>query len=163
MQYDKLTILRKESLQPVEEQFGEGCAFTRYEAVTEEGGGKSVVRFYDIPPGKANYPLHYHESHEEVFYILSGAGVVITADGGREIRAGDLIVCPPTPGGAHRIVNTSAEVLSYLEFDAVAYPDIAHYPMTHTLGILYRDRAKNQFFSTASTVDYVKDVEGEDK
>ena len=32
--------------------------------------------FYEISPGKANYPYHYHTASTELFYIIGGEGVL---------------------------------------------------------------------------------------
>ena len=40
--------------------------------------GKLEVYFYTIPPGKVNFPYHYHTVNEEVFHIMSGQGTLRT-------------------------------------------------------------------------------------
>ena len=44
----------------------------KYEVRSPSEGNQTVVAFYTLPPGKSNYPFHYHTTNEEVFYIISG-------------------------------------------------------------------------------------------
>ncbi|MFW6305154.1 MAG: cupin domain-containing protein [Candidatus Saliniplasma sp.] len=153
--------MRKDEIEPVHVCFGDNHEFYRYEILF--GEGDSNVTIYELPSGKANYPYHYHESHEEIFYIIRGEGIVETEEGDKRVRSGDVIVCPPNPSGAHRIINTSEEErLVYIEFDTVSYPEVAHYPRTKTLGVLYEDMKRNQFFKEDSSVDYEYEVLDED-
>ena len=108
----------------------------KYEVASPNEGNQTVVAFYEIPPGKSNYPFHYHTTNEEVFYIISGAGVLETFDEKRPVKAGDIIVCPVGKNGAHKLTNTSeTENLVYLDVDTNNTPDIAYYPHSNKLGI----------------------------
>jgi len=108
----------------------------KYEVASPNEGNQTVVAFYTIPPGKSNYPFHYHTTNEEVFYIISGNGILETTDTKRPITAGDIVVCPVGEVGAHRITNSSeAENLVYLDVDTNNTPDIAYYPHSNKIGI----------------------------
>ncbi len=164
MHIDRLTIARMEEIPSEHKTFGEHDEFERFPMVSKTDGHRCSVCFYRLPPGKANFPYHYHEVNEEVFYIVSGSGVVLTAEGEKPIAAGDVIFCPPKPEGAHKIANTSpSEPLVYLEFDSADYPDVTHYPKTGTFGIVRRTSAGNEFYHSEPKVDYTRDVEIEEK
>jgi mannose-6-phosphate isomerase-like protein (cupin superfamily) len=45
------------------------------------------VSVYEVPPGKAAVPYHYHMRNEEVFFILSGKGLLKSPMGEREVTA----------------------------------------------------------------------------
>ena len=108
----------------------------KYEVASPNEGNQTVVAFYTLTPGKSNYPFHYHSTNEEVFYIISGNGVLETFDKKHPIKAGDIIVCPVGKEGAHKITNTSeTENLVYLDVDTNNTPDIAFYPHSNKLGI----------------------------
>lgn len=159
MKNDKTKIYDRESLKPVHKKFSEKDEFSRYEVVPADGESECSVDIYEIPPGKANYPYHYHESSEEIFYIISGEGIVETEEGDKKLKAGDVIVCPPSPSGAHRIKNISEkEKLVYIEFDTISYPEVAHYPKTNALAVLYAEAERNQFFKEDSKVSYEDEV-----
>jgi len=71
----------------------------KYEAASPNEGNQTVVAFYALPPGKSNYPFHYHTTNEEVFYIMSGEAALETPGGRLNITAGDVIVCPAGKDG----------------------------------------------------------------
>lgn len=112
------------------------------------------VAIYEIPPQKSNYPYHYHEKNEEVFYIISGEGIIETPEGNKNIKQGDVIVCPPSPESAHKLFNISkSENLIYVEFDTVNFPDITYYPHTNKVGIINSNN-NNLFFKQNTSTDY---------
>lgn len=118
------------------------------------GGGKNtLVSVYEIPPGKAAYPYHYHYKNEETFYILSGEGLLRTPEGERTVCAGELLFFPAGAEGAHKLTNSSpAEKLIYIDFDVVHDLDIAVYPDSEKLGVW--GMGINQLFPQGSQVDY---------
>jgi uncharacterized cupin superfamily protein len=108
----------------------------KYEVAGPKEGNQTVVAFYTIPPKKSNYPFHYHTTNEEVFYIISGNGILETSETTHTITAGDVIICPVGKNGAHRITNPSeTENLVYLDVDTNNTPDIAFYPHSNKIGI----------------------------
>ncbi len=78
-----------------------------------------------------------------------------TPDGGKEIRAGDVVVCPPHEKGAHKITNTSRmETLTCLdvgtacEADVCFYPDsgkLAAHSLGHYIGFFKKEDAVNYY------------------
>ncbi len=80
-----------------------------------------------IPPGKTNWPFHFHSAQWEFFLVRAGRGAVRSPDGETEIRAGDAFVLKP--GDAHQIRNPGGEDLVLLIVadnppgDTVGYPD----------------------------------------
>ena len=108
----------------------------KYEVTSPNEGNQTIVAFYRIPPGKSNYPFHYHTTNEEVFYVISGNGILETFDNKHPITAGDIIVCPVGKNGAHKITNASeTEDLIYLDVDTNNTPEIAYYPHSNKIGI----------------------------
>ena len=55
----------------------EGYGFYRRD-LTKVHEAESLVRVYEIPPGKSAYPYHYHLKNEETFFILKGEGLLRT-------------------------------------------------------------------------------------
>ena len=90
--------------------------------------GKLYVTFYTLMPGKTNYPYHHHSGMEEVYYIISGTGTLKTPDGEKTVTAGDVIVFPANPNGAHQLTNTSDDALVYLDIDTASSPEVVFYP-----------------------------------
>ena len=112
-----------------------------------------MVSFYEIPPGKSNYPYHYHLDQEEVFYIIGGTGIVKTPEGERPVKAGDLLFFPAGEAGAHKLTNThSAENLRYIDFDTIGAMDVAVYPDSKKVGVW--SPTLNKAFRLADKVPY---------
>lgn len=131
----------------------EGYAYYRRKFVPFGGANNTLVSVYEIPPGKAAYPYHYHHKNEETFYILSGEGILRTSDGERKVSAGDLLFFPAGPAGAHKLTNCSdTENLTYLDFDVVHDVDIAVYPDSDKIGIW--GMGINKIYPQTSAVDY---------
>jgi mannose-6-phosphate isomerase-like protein (cupin superfamily) len=64
-----------------------------------------------LPVGAATTP-HYHSQTEEIYYILSGCGLMTIDDHQQDVGVGDAIAIPP--GAIHTIVNTGQEELRFL-------------------------------------------------
>lgn len=64
-----------------------------------------------LPPGRAVTP-HHHQELEEIYYILSGRGVMSVGDEQREVGAGDAVYVPR--GYRHTLENTGDEPIRLL-------------------------------------------------
>jgi mannose-6-phosphate isomerase-like protein (cupin superfamily) len=73
-----------------------------------------------VPVGGAT-TAHYHRTTEELYYIVSGAGLMRVGEDEQDVRRGDCIVIPP--GAEHKLTNTGAEPLVLLCCCAPAYSD----------------------------------------
>ncbi len=112
-----------------------------------------VVNIFEIPPMKSAFPYHYHHNNEEIFYIISGHGILRTPDGERAVSAGDLLFFPANEKGAHKLTNSSAsENLVYIDFDTANEIDVTVYPDSGKVGIWGKD--VNQMYRTNDQVDY---------
>ncbi|MBA4409468.1 MAG: cupin [Odoribacter sp.] len=110
----------------------DGNEFTVKPVIPREDSNKCRVNFVEVEPGNYAFGYHYHEMNEEVFYIISGTGIVRTPKGEITVKAGDAITFPTGPEGAHVIRNGSdTENLVYIDFDAVNVPEIVHFPDTN--------------------------------
>lgn len=110
--------------------------YTEYPITPAGSSRRSIASFYSIPPGKSNYPYHYHLGQEELFYIISGSGELQSPEGPRPVQAGDVLFFPAGEEGTHKLTNTSeAEPLVYLDVDAIADVDVAVYPESDKLGV----------------------------
>jgi len=97
---------------------------------------KLGYRVTRVPPGKRAWPLHAHYVNEELFYVLTGNGVVRFGDDSYPIRKGDFIAAPPNPDEPHQIVNTTAQVLTYICVSTMLEPDVVTYPDSDKIGII---------------------------
>lgn len=121
--------------------------------VTEKDAGQCSVSVYEIPPGKAAYPYHYHTMNEETFYILGGTGRLTTPDGDRTVCKGDFLFFPAGEKGAHMLTNISdSEMLVYLDFDTENPIEVAFYPHTGKIGVWGKNI--DHVYKTADQTDY---------
>lgn len=151
---EKVTVTNVKDMRMERRAVGEAYAFERCDVVRGDGSHRCGVRVYSIPSGKANYPYHTHETHEEIFYVISGQGLLLTEDGERPISPGDVIACPPTPQGAHKISNPHDEPLVYIEFDAISFPEVTRYPLSGGTGLIFADRERNEFYMDGRRATY---------
>lgn len=108
---------------------GPGNEFTVKPVIPQAEITKCRVNFVEVEPGNQAYGYHYHEMSEEVFYIISGTGIVRTEKGDITVKAGDVITFPTGPEGAHVIRNGSeTEKLVYIDFDTAHIPEVVHLP-----------------------------------
>jgi len=132
------------------------CDHEAYEyykrALLPRGQAGCVAALYEIPPGKAAYPYHYHMKDEELFYILGGAGTLRTPQGERQVKAGDVLFFPANEHGAHKLTNTGTEPLIYLDFDIAHDIDVCFYPDSGKIGVW--GMGINQVYKTDDTVGY---------
>ena len=113
----------------------------------------TCVSIYEILPGKAAYPYHYHHKNEETFFILRGHGLLKTPEGEKNVSAGDLLFFPANCDGAHKLTNLSdTEDLVYLDVDVVHDLDVAVYPETGKLGVWGKNI--NRIWRQQDDVDY---------
>lgn len=64
-----------------------------------------------LPPGASTTP-HYHPQTEEIYYILTGQGLMRIETDTAEVGPGDAIAIPP--GRTHEITNTGSVPLVFL-------------------------------------------------
>lgn len=92
--------------------------------------------WYEVPPGRAVFPRHFHCANEESAFILEGEGTLRIGDETVPIRAGDYMTYPVGPKHAHQIVNTSQAPLRYLCFSTMGRAEVVGYPDSKKLGAM---------------------------
>ena len=150
----KVLVTKKDDVKAAHVGFHPAYEFDKRDVLPRDGGNQCAVTFYDIAPGKSNYPFHYHTASEEIFYIIAGEGVVETNEGAIPISAGSVVVCPVGEEGAHRITTPSgSEPLTYINIDVVPTVDMAVYPKTGKIGVFTRD-GFTKWYKTDGNVPY---------
>lgn len=96
-------------------------------------GGRLGVCHSRVPTGHTMCPFHYHELEDEVFFILSGRGILRYGDDVREVRAGDCVSCPAGTKTAHQLGNPFEEDLVYLAIGPHEPHEVCVYPDSHKL------------------------------
>ncbi|MEZ4454545.1 MAG: cupin domain-containing protein [Nannocystaceae bacterium] len=123
-------VVNLDEVPPTERLLGERWG-ARYRPMTPSmraRGGTLGVNWICLPPGRACVPFHAHQREDEVFWILSGAGILRYGDEVQRIRAGDCIACPAGTGVAHQIANDSDADLVYLAIGGYDRDEVCIYP-----------------------------------
>lgn len=142
-----------EDLPSKEKKKHEGYEHIRRDFIRWGEAEKMGVSLYEIPPKQSAYPYHYHHKNEELFYIISGKGVLKTPEGERPVQAGDLLFFPANEKGAHKLTNSSdTEKLVYLDVDVVHDLDVAVYPDSGKIGVWGKNI--NRIYHVDDDVDY---------
>jgi uncharacterized cupin superfamily protein len=112
---------------------------------------------WEIPPGEAAYPYHYHLAEEELIVVLSGRLRLRTPDGWASLDEGDVASFPVGEGGAHQLVNDGAEPARVLSLSTQSGSEICVYPDSGKLGA-FDDRPDGdglyKLFMLDDEVDY---------
>jgi uncharacterized cupin superfamily protein len=121
---------------------------------------------WEVPPGEAAYPYHFHYSDEELVVILSGRPTLRTTEGERELERGEALRFPVGEEGAHQILNRTEETTTFLAISSSGRPDIVVYPDSDKIGVgerLPRGGGLRGFFRRDDAVDYFEGESGPDE
>lgn len=115
----------------------EGFRCLRARLGRQAGTEKLGLSLFELPPGEAAYPYHWHLAEEELIIVLAGSPSLRTRDGWRELEAGDVLAFPVGDRGAHQLVNRTSETIRFLAFSN-QQPDIIIRPDSQTIGVAER-------------------------
>jgi uncharacterized cupin superfamily protein len=127
-----------------------------YELASELVG----VSLWEVPPGEAAYPYHFHYSDEEIVIVLSGRPSLRSPDGVRELEEGEALRFPLGEEGVHQILNQSDEPATFLAISSHGRPDVVVYPDSDKIGVgerLPEGGGLRTFFRRADGVTYWTD------
>jgi uncharacterized cupin superfamily protein len=96
------------------------------------GARRLGASLYELKPGGAVAPYHVHHGNEELLVVLSGAPLLRTPEGSRQLEPGAVVSFLPGVGGAHRISNPGPEPARVLLVSTMEFPEVAEYPETGT-------------------------------
>lgn len=119
------------------------------------------LSLWEIPPGQAAYPYHYHLGEEELIVILAGQPSLRTTDGWRELPEGEIVSFLLGEAGAHQIVNRTDTPVRMLAFSTSGAPDIVIRPDSGTLGVFERRPEGGGLYSHFRAGDAIDYFEGE--
>lgn len=112
---------------------------------------------WELPPGEAAYPYHFHYSDEEVAIVLKGRPTLRTPEGERELEEGEVVHFPLGEDGAHQISNGTDETVTFVAISSHGRPDVIVYPDSNKIGVgerLPRGGGLRAFFHAEKRVDY---------
>jgi uncharacterized cupin superfamily protein len=100
-------------------------------------GGRGIgCTWYEVAPGRAAFPRHFHCANEESLFVLEGEGTLRIGGDTVSVRAGDYMTFPVGPDHAHQLRNTGAGPLRYLCFSTLMTAEVVGYPDSKKVGAM---------------------------
>jgi uncharacterized cupin superfamily protein len=127
-----------------------------YQLLSDPGGLTQFGAFIEeLPPGSHSGHRHWHETEDEMVYVLSGE-VVLVEDEETVLHPGDAACWPAGRPVGHRLENRSAAPVRYIVIGTRNIRDTIHYTdqdlLTHKDGptrrYLRRDGTAHERTST---------------
>ncbi len=113
----------------------------RYRSATlgrAAGAERLGATLYELPPGEAPWPIHYHLANEEMLVVLSGRPSIRTENDERELDEGALVTRPADERGAFQIVNRTDQTVRVLIVSEMRVPDVVVRPESGKLSVFGR-------------------------
>jgi uncharacterized cupin superfamily protein len=102
---------------------------TRYARLGRAAGATHLgATLYELDPGQALCPYHWHAANEEMLIVFAGEPTLRTPEGERRLAAGDLVSFPRGEQGAHTVYNRSEAPVRVLMLSEMNEPEVAVYP-----------------------------------
>ena len=99
------------------------------QALGDAGGltqfGVNLTR---LPPGAATAQRHWHETEDELVFVVSGELILIEEGADTPLRAGEAAAFKAGHADGHYLLNRSAEDAVVLEIGTRASDERCHYP-----------------------------------
>jgi uncharacterized cupin superfamily protein len=124
------------------------------------GTQKIGLSLFELPPGQAAYPYHWHVAEEELIIVIAGRPQLRAPDGWRELEPGDAIGFPVGEGGAHQLVNDTQDTVRFLAFSN-QQADVIVRPDSSTIGVAERRPEGGGLAYHFRLADAVGYIEGE--
>lgn len=116
--------------QPVFDDDEEHPAFAHRRARLGRQAGSAYLgaSLYELEPGHAVCPYHWHAAEEEMLIVVSGRPSLRTSEGWRELEAGEVVAFATGVEGAHQVANRSQEPVRVLLLSESKDPEVCGYP-----------------------------------
>jgi uncharacterized cupin superfamily protein len=125
------------------------------------GSEKLGASYWELPPGQAAYPYHWHMTEEELLVVTDGTPSLRTPDGWRELETGEVVAFPRGEEGGHQLMNRTENTVRFLAFSTQPGPDIVMYPDSGKVGAFERRPEGGGLYKLFRLEDAVDYHEGE--
>jgi uncharacterized cupin superfamily protein len=136
-----------------------GFSYRRARVGRQAGAERLGASVYEVPPGQATFPYHYHLANEELLIVLKGCPHLRTPEGWRELHEGEVVAFAVGERGAHQVLNRTDQPVLLLVISEMAAPEVVVYPDTDKVAA--RSEAPGaaqeglfQVFRSSDRVDY---------
>ena len=143
-----------------------GFSWRRARIGRQAGAERLGASLFELGPGQAAFPLHFHLANEELLVVISGTPTLRTGAGEYELGGGDVVAFPVGERGVHQLINRSREPVRVLLFSEMNAPEIVAYPDSQK--VFARDTPPGGppveiggSFFTADAVDYFEGEPGD--
>jgi uncharacterized cupin superfamily protein len=123
------------------------------------GSQELGATLYEIDPGGAISPYHFHHANEELLVVLAGSPEVRTPAGRRRLDAGAVIAFARGEDGAHAVTNPGPEPARILLVSTMRFPDVAEHVDTGAL-LAITGQAAGKVFPAGTDVPFPDAVLG---
>jgi len=96
------------------------------------------LSLFELEPGSAVFPMHYHLDNEELLIVVAGEPTLRTPDGERRLEEGEVVSFPVGEEGARQIVNRSDGPVRVMILSEMNAPDIVIRPESGKLSAFGR-------------------------
>jgi uncharacterized cupin superfamily protein len=127
----------------------------------QAGSERLGLSLWELPPGEAAYPYHYHLAEEELVVVLQGQPSLRTREGWRELKEGEVVPFLRGERGAHQLVNRTESAVRFLAFSTSGEPDIVIRPDSDTIGAFERRPEGGGLYIHFRAADAIDYFEGE--
>src|SRR5262245_1507890 len=83
----------------------EGFRTQRASLGHQAGSDRLGASLFEIEPGNAAFPLHFHLGNEEMLIVIAGTATLRDSKGERELAEGEVVAFPVGENGAHQVIN----------------------------------------------------------
>ena len=97
-----------------DDRSGGGIHLRRARLGLQVGVDRVGASLWELPPGMAAYPYHFHLTEDEIVILLEGTLALRTPDGWSELSEGDVVGFPVGEAGAHQVVNRGDSMARFL-------------------------------------------------
>jgi uncharacterized cupin superfamily protein len=116
----------------------EGFRSRRARLGRQAGARDLGASLFELEPGSAAFPLHYHLGNEELLIAVSGEVELRTLEGSRRLTEGEVVACPAGPEGAHQVINRGPGPARVLIVSEMRAPDVVVRPESNKISAFGR-------------------------
>jgi uncharacterized cupin superfamily protein len=112
----------------------DGFRCSRARLGRQAGNRQLGASLYELPPGQATFPYHFHVANEELLIVMQGRPSLRSPDGWRELAEGEVVSFPPGASGAHQVANRGSSPARVLVLAEMNAPELAVFPDSGKVG-----------------------------